>query len=825
MSKLLLVDGHSVIYRSFFAFIRNPLRNSKGFNTSAVFGFAQMLRRLLDRLKPDLVAVVFDAPGRTFRHEKYEQYKLQRPPAPEELPPQIPIIKEMVRAWGLATFEKPGAEADDVIGTFAVRFADKGFEVTIATADKDMLQLVGGRITAYDPWREKRFRSEDVKEKLGVPPAQVPDFLGLSGDTTDNIPGVPGVGPVRALDILAKCGTVERAIELDKRVAPHAALARLSKELATIDTAVELEVNEQDLVPGTGNVERLREVFREMDFRDMLAGAEPEPARTVEVSAFRGIDGLRHLGRLALEFVPGTGLWVCDGEETMLVPETDRGSIRALVEDKALLKIGHGLKDQAKALRSTGADVSMPLFDVEIGAWLLDPNRKRFNLEDVVAQVLGRNIQPPAAQARPAEILAVYQGMAPQVQALGLEPVAEQLDMPLVPVLARMEERGIKVDVHLFEKLEQELGAEQAQIERQVHDLAGGGFNISSPKQLGEVLFGKLKLARGRRTKTGFSTSAEVLEELAKEHEIARLVLKFRELSKLCGTYLRPLRETADPKTARVHCRFNQAGTSTGRLSASEPNLQNVPIRTEVGRRIRSGFVADGGSVLMSADYSQIELRVLAHLAQDEALIEAFRSGEDIHVHTAAAILGIDRDKVTEEHRRIAKMVNYGLIYGMGGYGLSWRTDIPVEQAQAFLDEYMLRFAGVARWREQLVEHARETGVVRTISGRIRPVPGIVESNRVQAEAARRAAINAPVQGSAADVMKQAMLRLEEKMAGGEFGTGMVLQVHDELVFEVRKDRTDQARELVQEEMRNAWKLDVPLEVSIGVGPNWGEAH
>ncbi len=825
MKTLLLVDGHSVIYRSFFAFIRNPLRNSKGFNTSAIFGFAQTLRKLLGELKPELVAIVFDAPGRTFRHEKYEQYKIQRPPAPDELPRQIPIVKDMVKAWGLALFEKPNTEADDVLGTLAVQFAAKGYDVTIATSDKDLLQLVGGRITAYDPWKGKRFKSEDVKEKLGVAPAQVPDFLGLSGDASDNIPGVPGVGPKRALDILMKHGSVERAIDFDKRVMPHAELARLSKELATIDTKVELEVSEQALVPGKGDARKLQDIFREMDFRDMLAEAEPEPAKAVEVSEFRGVDELRRRRRVALEFSSGTGLWVSDGEKTALVPEADREAIRQLLEDKALLKIGHRLKDQAKALRSTGVDISMPLFDVEIGAWLLDPNRKRFELEDIVMQVLGRTVRPVAAQARPAEVWAVYQQMVPQVQALGLAPVAEHLDMPLVPVLARMEERGIKVDVQLFRELEEELGSEQRRIEQQVHALAGVEFNISSPKQLGEVLFDKLKLAKGRRTKTGFSTSADVLDELAKEHEIARLVLKFREMAKLRGTYLRPLCVTAAPETGRIHCRFNQTGTATGRLSSSDPNLQNVPIRTEVGRRIRQGFIAGEGSMLLSADYSQIELRVLAHLSQDEALIAAFKSGADIHVHTAAAILGIDQDKVTEEHRRIAKMVNYGLIYGMGGYGLSWRTDIPVEQAQSFLDEYMLRFSGVARWREDLIDKAKESGVVRTISGRIRPVPGVADGNRTQVEAARRAAINAPVQGSAADIMKQAMLRLEEKLAGQDFGTGMILQVHDELVFEIRKERVEQARELVRAEMQNAWKLDVPLEVSVGVGLNWGEAH
>ncbi|MEO0078629.1 MAG: 5'-3' exonuclease H3TH domain-containing protein, partial [candidate division WOR-3 bacterium] len=443
MKTLLLVDGHSLIYRSFFAFIRNPLRNSKGFNTSAIFGFAQTLRKLLAELKPELVAVVFDAPGRTFRHEKYEQYKIERPPAPEELPPQIPIIKEMVRAWGLAVFEKPNTEADDVLGTLACRFADQGFDVTIATSDKDLLQLVGGRITVYDPWKEKRFTAEDVKEKLGVAPAQVPDFLGLSGDASDSIPGVPGVGPKRALDILMKYGSLERAIEFDKRVTPHAELARLSKELATIDTGVELEADEQVLVPGKGDARKLHDIFRAMDFRDLLAEAEPEPAEAVVVGTFLGVDELRRRGRFALEFSPGTGLWVFDGAKTVLVPITDQEAIRQLLEDKALLKIGHRLKDQAKALRSTGVDISLPLFDVEIGAWLLDPNRKRFDLEDVVMQILGRNVRLVADQVRPAQVWAVYEQMVPQIQALGLEPVAEQLDMPLVPVLAHMEERGI----------------------------------------------------------------------------------------------------------------------------------------------------------------------------------------------------------------------------------------------------------------------------------------------------------------------------------------------------------------------------------------------
>ena len=397
--------------------------------------------------------------------------------------------------------------------------------------------------------------------------------------------------------------------------------------------------------------------------------------------------------------------------------------------------------------------------------------------------------------------------------------------MPLVPVLAVMEERGIKVDLSGLSRLEAQLTQDLKAIERHVYQLAGREFNIGSPKQLGSVLFDELKLAHGKRTKTGYSTSVDVLSELAPKNEVVREALRFRELTKLCNTYLEPLRLAAREKTNRVHATFNQTGTSTGRLSSSDPNLQNIPIRTELGRRIRSAFVAESGNVLISADYSQIELRVLAHLSGDEELAEAFRRGEDIHARTAAAILRKDIADVKPEDRRLAKVVNYGLVYGMGDYGLSSRADIPIEQARAFLDEYMARFAGVAKWRDQTIEQAKQSGHVRTISGRVRPIPGIADPNRAVAEAAKRYAINAPVQGSAADIIKNAMLSLEERLSGGGFGVGMILQVHDELVFEVPEAKLEEAREVIRTEMENAWSLTVPLVVETGAGRSWGEAH
>lgn len=826
MTRLLLIDGHSVIYRSFFAFIRQPLRNSAGFNTSAVYGFARTLRKLLSELKPEYCAVVYDAPGRTFRHEKFEEYKIQRPPAPEELPPQIPIIKEMVQAWGIAGFEVAGVEADDVLGTLARRFSDQDLDVMIATSDKDLLQLVSGRVTAYDPWKNVRYTSEAVQEKLGVPPEQIPDLLALSGDASDNIPGVPGVGPKRAQAILLRWQNLDAAIESDERVRPHAELARLSRDLATIRTGVAVNASLEQLRLGRPDADALQRIFRQMDFAKLPAELVPQAEEHIEVTGFDGLDEVRRAGRFGMYYEKGAGLWLTvDGQRASFVPGSEAATIRALLEDERLQKVGHDLKRQIKSLHEDGLGLELPLFDVEVGAWLIDPNRKRYAPEDVVLQVLGRAVAVRTLEAKSVHALKVYQALEPQVLAMGLGPVANELEMPLVPVLAAMEERGVKVDLGLLAGLEQELSAELAGIEREIHRLAGHEFSIGSPKQLGQVLFDELKLRRGRRTKTGYSTDIGVLQELASQNPIVQHILRHRELTKLCNTYLGPLRELADPVTHRVHATFNQTGTATGRLSSSDPNLQNVPVRTDLGRRIRNCFVAGPGNVLVSADYSQIELRVLAHVSGDEQLSEAFRRGEDIHTWTAAAILGIAPKDVKPEDRRLAKVVNYGLVYGMGDHGLSSRAEIPIEQARAFLDGYMARFSGVARWRERIVEEAKQNGFVRTISGRMRPTPGIADRNRGVAEATKRYALNAPIQGSAADIIKRAMISLEQKLRGADVGIGMILQVHDELVFEVEESKLVAAREMVRTEMENAWRLDVPLAVDIGAGRSWGEAH
>jgi len=826
VKKALLIDGHSVIFRSFYAFIRQPLRNSRGRNTSAVFGFASTLRKLLSTFKPDLCVVVFDAPGPTFRHEKFEQYKIQRPEVPEELPDQIPVIKELARAWGLAVLEQPGVEADDVLGTLARRFSAEDCEVTIATSDKDILQLVNERVTVFDPWKEKRYRAQDVKEKLGVGPEQVIDYLALAGDASDNIPGVPGIGPKRALTIIGRYGTLEQALKHEPKLAGHEAIARLSHELVTIRTDVKVADLPDEFKPAEPDKEALRRIYEEMDFTSLLRELGPEQAGAGQVTEVQSDAGLPSRGRLCAKLLEGQGVWfTTDGAGVSFVPWKRRKLISDLLGQEGLTLAGIGAKDQLKAARSGGTPWLAGWFDVGIAAWLCDPNRRGYELEDITSQLLGRPVVAAGPEAEPALVLQLLGAVEPQMAALGLERVFRELEMPLVPILARMEEAGIKVDVQALSALGKELGAKQAEVRKSIWQAAGTEFNIDSPKQLGQVLFEKLGLPKGRKTKTGFSTSLDVLEELAAAQPIVRDVLAYRELAKLGGTYVEPLLAAVDPDTGRVHAEFNQTGTATGRLSSSNPNLQNVPIRSELGRTMRKVFVAEDGYRLLSADYSQIELRVLAHVSGDEELKAAFSRGEDIHVATASAVFEVPADKVTPEQRRLAKVVNYGLIYGMGDYGMSWRMGIPKEQARGFLDSYMSRFAQAAAWRDRLIEQAKQDGFVRTISGRMRPVPGITSDNRAVAEASKRAALNAPVQGSAADIIKRAMIGVTEELERTRLDCRLILQIHDELLFEVREDEVVRAREIVRQAMEGAWNLSVPLVVETGVGKNWSEAH
>ncbi len=825
MKKLLLIDGHSLTYRSYFAFVRRPLRNSKGQNTSAVFGFANTLRKLLEALRPEFCAVVFDAPGKTFRHELYAEYKIQRPPTPEDLAEQIPTIKEMVAAWGLARLEVAGVEADDVIGAVADRLNDGDTEVVIATSDKDMLQLVAEHVSVYDPWKAKQYGPEEVVEKMGVGPELVADFLALTGDSVDNVPGVPGIGPKRAKAILERHGALDQALESEPKLAGHRDIALLSRELVTIRRDIAADVTVDALRVQEADKKALRGVFRIMEFDSLLADLdEPEESARVDVKVTRKKRDTGSAG-YACRLKQGEGFWFTeDGRSVYRVPWTDREVIRSYLAGEAL-KSGFGVKEQIRTAWSNGFSIGQPVFDVGVGSWLVDPNRRRHGLPDIVRTVLGRATAELEPEHEVLLVFELHRRLSPQISAMGLDPVCEEMEMPLIPLLARMEQRGVRVDTGFLKSTRTELRHKRKLAEKAIWDLAGVEFNVASPKQLGSVLFDRLGLPKGRRTKTGYSTSSSALEQLQSRHPVVGLVLQYRELAKLIGTYVEPLLQRTDPQTQRVHAEFNQTGTATGRLSATNPNIQSIPIRSEVGRSLRRAFVAESGSVLLSADYSQIELRVLAHVSGDEELRKAFEAGEDVHVNTAAAVFGLEPEAVTSEHRRLAKVVNYGLLYGMGDFGLSSRMKIPVDQARAFLTDYMRHFAGVAEWRDKTLEQARTDGYVRTLAGRIRPVPDVLSRNRNIASGAERAALNAPIQGTAADIIKRAMLDVAGALKSAGIEGGMVAQIHDELLFEIPGDQSEPAAAVIRHSMQNAWELDVPLVVEIGSGRNWSEAH
>ncbi len=826
--EIFLLDGHSLIYRSFYAFIRNPLRNSKGVNTSAIFGFVNTLKKLLEKYKPEYLAIVYDTGGETFRHQEFKEYKITRPETPDELKPQIPVIKQIAEAFGLSSFEIEGYEADDVLASLAHYFSEKGFKVYLVTSDKDLLQLVSERIQVYDPWKEMIYDATKVQERFGVGPEKVSDILALAGDAIDNIPGVPGIGEKRAQEIILKYGSLEQALEKDQRLKSHKELALLSKNLALLKTDLKLNVDETKVQLKPRDYDTLLKIFKELEFNSLLKElASTEKPQEIMVSEL--IDKSNLTGEaFGFYFDEKNGLYLATATKTVRkISLANQTLIRAILGNPKILKIGFDIKTQIHNLEKFSIVLSPPIYDLMVGAWLIDPNRKSYEFTDLLVQYLGLIMKEITSSAEAAYSYTLYHKIAPELAVRHLESIFCDLEMPLVYVLADMERRGVKIDVKFFKKLLEELKDELYHIEKDIYYQAGIKFNINSPKQLSYVLFEKLGLPTGKRTKTGHSTDFATLQELKSAHPIVPKILRHRELSKLITTYLEPMLELCDPKTYRLHTSFNQTGTATGRLSSLKPNLQNIPMRGELGKRIRQGFIAEDGFKLISADYSQIELRVLAHITGDERLQEAFAQGEDIHTKTACAIFNLKPNELTAEHRRVAKVVNYGLIYGLSDYGLSSGLGISLEQAQAFIEEYLASYPKVAEWREKIITEAKENGLVKTILGRIRPLPGLFSQNRAVYEQAKRAAINAPIQGSAADIMKKAMVLLADAFKEEQFIGGIIIQIHDELVFEIEKPKVQRAVELIKTIMGNPlnFKLAVPLEVSVGIGDNWASVH
>lgn len=880
--KFILLDGNSFCYRAFYAI--RELRNSKGQPTNAIYGFITMLEKIVKDTEPDGVAVTFDLKGPTFRHEKYEKYKIQRAPMPEELVSQMPLIKEVIEAMNIPVFAKEGYEADDVIATLCRELSKKGHEVLIVTGDKDMLQLVTKKVKVLNPQKDNVIYDEaHVKARFGVGPERVVDVMALMGDASDNIPGVPGIGEKTAVKLIGEYGSLEAVLKnvpklkgdkLKENLVKFEDQAHLSRELATIKHDVPLEVEIDALKRREPDGERLVELYRRFEFRSLLKhipDSQPrhdddKELRYTLIETRRDFDALRK--RLAKE-----SPWAFDFETTHIDPMraepvgvsfsfkdkeawfvSFRGELKSkaclkelqpLFEDPKIEKIGQNIKYEIMVLKNFGIELAGVWHDTMVASYCLNPSKPNHSLDDIAMEHLGVRItdiveligkgkdqitmdkvdleklyrygcQDSDVTFRLAGIL------SKKLKEKDSYGVFEKIEMPLVKVLADMEYQGVAIDKKLLAELSKEMEAALKDLTRRIYREAGQEFNIQSPKQLAEILFDKLKLPMVKKTKTGASTDVGVLVELSELHPLPKELLKFRELSKLKSTYIDALPLLASPVDGRVHTSLNQTVAATGRLSSSDPNLQNIPVRTEEGRKIRRAFTASGRqNVLLSADYSQIELRVLAHVSGDKNLIQAFREGADIHRFTASQVFDVPMDRVTPEQRSSAKTVNFGVLYGMGAFSLAKQLGIPNKEAAEFIKNYFDRYPRVKECLDGILEQARKKGFVTTVFGRRRYIPEIHSKDPRLKSFAERTATNAPLQGTAADLIKMAMVSIQAKIAAKKLDSRMVLQVHDELLFDGPKSELKELAPLVRRGMEGAAEFKVPLDVSVKAGPNW----
>jgi DNA polymerase-1 len=823
---LVLIDGHSIAYRSYFALIKNPLRDTKGRNTSAIFGFLQAMDKIAEHYPTDHMVITFDAGEKVFRHERFADYKKDRKPMPDDLRWQVPMISDIAKLQGLPVLLKEGYEADDIMATLVQRLKDKFERIVIVSGDKDLFQLVEGKVVVYDPYKDQEFDAPEVKEKLGVSPKQVTDYLALTGDSIDGVPGVPGVGPKRARAFLEKYGDLQKALDKEDKLAEHREVAELSYELVQLHKDVPIQIKDADLKRAEPDEAKLQEVYNELGFTSRLSRMEVKDREVKKMEITKGEFKPKKGDPLSFIFEPRSGqgdMFDADTEggwerilasDGFTAAEINDEAARKLLADKNHLKILWA----AKPLLRKGYEINGKLSDIHLMAFIENSDLSLRTLDRVLVHTSGRPIANDADKLNLMHEAA--ERYEKELRNVGAWKVYEEMEVPLIYVLARMEEHGVKLDTAYFGKLTDEWEGELGKLESDIYKLAERKFTIGSPKQLSEILFTELGLRPRKRTKTGYSTAAGVLEEMQEEHPIIPKILEWREFSKLLSTYLRPLVTLVDSES-RIHTTFDQTGAATGRLSTSDPNLQNIPIRGDRGPLVRKGFVAASGSKLISADYSQIELRVLAHIAQDVALSKVFQQGRDIHTETSMLVFGVKENEVTADHRRMAKAINYGIIYGMGPYGFARRMGVTTEEAAAFIDRYLATFAGVSAWRERILVEAREKGYVSTIAGRIRRTPPVSE----RMDIAERATINAPVQGSAADIIKKAMIMVEADLAKKGIEPGMLLQIHDELLFEVKENQVEEAKKIIKKDMESAWKLSVPIEVDIGVGDNWAQAH
>jgi len=886
VSRIVVVDGTNTLYRAFFAI--PGLRAADGTPTNAVHGFLGTLEKVLREEDPDHVVVVFDARGKTFRHRLYSEYKAGRDAQPEDLSAQIPLVRELLAAYAVAVLEVPDFEADDVIATLVAR-APEGACVSIISTDKDLMQLVDARVTLLDGIKDRRFGPAEVEERFGVPPAQLLDLRSLVGDPSDNIPGVKGIGQKGAAALISTWGSLDNLIDHAEEVEPKRARtalaagidsARLSRELATLRSDVPLDGDWSDWRRAEPLGDALRALYERLGFSRQLAaleGGEAEPdakqspvAESVEVERVEGPEALASLAErmgesdgvslVALrEEGAGVALAVGLGDaHAAFVPllGLPRGEPLAQVaETLAPVLSGEGARPwwsaDAKGLQrlfaEQGVVLDAPGFDVGLAASLLDPSRHP-DVSALAAAHVGRvhrswealagkgaKAVPPSqldagdleawAGAEACAVVALVEPLRAQLAEAGLLELLEQTELPLTGVLAGMEREGLRIDEALLERLSEEYQAALGSLELEIHKLAGEEFLVSSPKQLQHILFEKLALPVIKRTKTGYSTDESVLEQLASQHELPARVLAYRKLAKLKNTYVDALPRLVDAASGRIHPTWNQLGAATGRLSAANPNVQNIPIRTEEGVRIREAFVPAEGYQLVSADYSQIELRILAHFTEDESLVEAFRRGEDIHRRTAAEVWEVPTEAVSDEQRARAKAVNFGILYGLSAFGLARQLGIAAEEARETIDTYFQRYAAVQGFIKRTVEDAKQAGCVRTLLGRRRPLPDLNSRNRVLRQAAERMAVNTVIQGTAADLIKRAMLDVDLRLAEAEPRARLLMQVHDELIVEAPTAGAKAVATLLRESMEGVLPLGVPLRVDIGIGDTWRQAH
>ena len=892
---ILLVDGSSYLYRAFHSRGLDELKNSKGLYTGAVYGVINMLRKLRNEYEPEFMAVVFDAKGKTFRHKMYKEYKATRPPMPDDLRKQIEPLHEIVKALGFKLISVSGVEADDVIGTLATQASEQKKPMLISTGDKDMAQLVNQYVTLINTMSDTSMDEAGVFEKFGVKPDQIIDYLALMGDVSDNIPGVPKVGPKTASKWLLQYETIENIIknadEFKGKVGEHlrGALDQipLSKQLTTIKCNLELDASLVDLKIVDADKKTLERLYTEMEFRtwlDELSGSVENKQKAVkketnyetvldEKTFKRWIVKLKKAKHFAFDTettslnymkarVVGVSFAVKAGEAayvpfghdyvgvpSQLTEEKVLGDLKPLLEDEKQLKIGQNLKYDAHVLNNHGIEMQGIAEDTMLQSYVLD-STQRHNMDALALRFLSHNTihfediagkgvkqltfnQIDLEQAGPyaaedADItLQLHEALSKELKAhKQLQSIYKDIELPLISILKKIESNGVKVDVAMLKKQSVQLAARMAKLEKQTYKEAGEDFNLASPKQIQHILFEKLEIPVIRKTPKGQpSTAEDVLQELAEEYEIPRLLLEHRSLSKLKLTYTDKLPLQVDAKTGRVHTSYNQTVAATGRLSSTDPNLQNIPIRSEEGRRIRQAFIAEKNKCLLAADYSQIELRIMAHLSQDKNLLKAFADGVDVHKATAAEVFDVALDDVETEQRRAAKAINFGLIYGMSAFGLAKQLNIGRYEAQDYVNLYFERYPGVKDYMDNTREKAHEQGYVETVFGRRLYLPEINARNKQRQQYAERTAINAPMQGSAADIIKRAMIAVDAALVKSKLDALVVMQVHDELVVEVATNQVDDLSVLLKSQMENAATLSVPLLVDIGVGDNWDEAH